>query len=765
MNQYMADRKTKRLLQKEIDEKDAELQRLRVELDAAKAQPLLPQQDSTFDPPVSSQQRVDEVEAELEALRRSFAADDEDDLVDLHSRADQAQPVHSWSHVPHTSGPTSDGGDTILIHEDDDADVDMARFPSHQLTNSDAMNMGLELQAARAAKSTLLGSFRSANTNALSTFHFADSPAHRQTEPDAASTTSTFQIPDTPQTLYYDISKQLKAATNRAEEAELALTALDVEITNIGFGNPDTDDTLSMVSAIATHFRTARLELERLVPGENTAGFDNPAVLPQLLTKLRQLADRLKAKEAEVRAASDQHHNLKGNFEKAIIAAEKANEEAKRLESALDTAVEESLHVRMRSQELERDLEEKQRNVSSLGVALDKYRSDISRLEALINDLQTEYTSKDEKFEELEARVASETSGRRAAEDSAVQRLARINELESALASSRRCAADLESQLTRLQSSSSTGMENSTAVSSSQQHAIEITALNARISSMATALASANAEVEKLRVTKSKLEERVRSEVDRAAASLQDYVVRSTAKGYEAHKKYVIGAKVRIANWQLEEDDDYEPLGSEDSGCAVRTPRSASSGSAASVRFAEWAEVETVERADEYDEYPEPERNDNDDDGSANESESVSVPGSVEIYRGRSRSRGRTRYKKKPRLVSFEYARRSRGSSLDLDTDTDPDAQATTNLNADADVHVAAGRGLGIKRIMKRRYDSGIGMSPEDERDQMDDGDCVTGSRAGRGVRRMSGMMSPELSSEGDRERGRDRVVDLGMEM
>lgn len=673
MNNYEAEKKTKSALQKEIDVKDAELQQLRAELEATKAQQQ--PQDLMQDVPPSSQQRVDEVEAELEALRQSFAAEDDQDMG-------------SWDHIPRLPGPSSDGGDTILIHEDDDVDP----FPSHQPSHldTDTLTMGLELEAARQAKSSLLGSFRDAHPSF--DFRFADSPARSE------QSITTSRIPDTPSSFYHDLSKQLKETTSRAEDAEVALTALDIEVTNLGFGTPETDDTLTMVAAIATYFREARLELERLVPGETTAGFENPKVLPEIIKKLNLSSQKLKAREADLKASKDQHHNLKGNFEKAIIAAEKANERIKQLEASLDTQVEDTLHIRMRSQQLERDLVEKENDVTALSSALNKYRADITRLEALINDLQADQVAKNEqtasntkehseKIEELEARVASEQIGRRAAEVSAIQRLARINELETSLATSKRNAADLEAQLAILQSSTSI---------SSQQQAAEIGALNARISSLATALASANAEVEKLKVTKGKLEERVRSEVEQGAKAvegLQEQLIKTLMRGNEARKRYVNGAKVRIANWELDDEREFSSDGamSEDGG--LRTP------SSASVRFAEWAEVETIDRVEGSQEQ----------EATAEESGSESVPGSVEVQRGRGRYR-------KPRLVSYENARRPE-----------------------------AGLGIGqeVQKGRKRRYDSGIGMSPSEEYEDVVDDEGLPMQE-----RKRTGMLTPDLSSD-----------------
>lgn len=697
MNNYEAEKRTKSALQKELIDKEAELKQMRAELEAAKAQQLQPPE--SHQPPPSSQQRVDEVEAELEALRQSFSAVEDDN-------ATQLDPI-SWDHVTRTHGPSSDGGDTIMIHEDEDADPfpTSHRQPSRNVGDSDAVTMGLELEAARQAKSNLLGSFRDQAVNTSFDFDFADTPVRPQQQ-SVHMQSSTFRIPETPKSFYHDASKRLKEATTRAEEAEVALTALDIEITNLGFGNTNKDDTMAMVTAIADHFRTARLELERLVPGETTTGFNNPSVLPEILKKTRLLADKLKSKENELKSSKDQHHNLKNNFEKAIIAAEKANERIKQLESTLDSTTEETLHARMRSQQLEHDLSEKEKDITSLSNALNKYRSDISRLENLITTMQQEYDSNNQtrgKVEELEARVASEITGRRAAEISAVQRLQRMNELETSLATSKRHAADLESQLSSLQSSDLT---------SSQHHAENVTNLNARISSLATALASANAEVEKLKIVKCKLEERVRSEVAKGAEAVetfQEQLIRTVMKGNEARKRYVNGAKVRIANWEMDDERDLSSDGftmvEDGSGSdGSRTPNSL-------VKFAEFAEVETFETGEAMSESVE----------MGEESGSESVPGSVEVKRGRGR------YRKVPRLVTYDQARRSRSGScsgLGIGQDAMPNS--------------------GVKRG-KRRYDSGIGMGSEDDFEIYDE------ARAGAAQAR-NGMMTPELSSDGDAE-------------
>ena len=616
LNAYESEKKSSTVLQKELDEKEAELQRLRKEIEEARnAQSGLIESQP---PPPSSQARADEIEAELEILQKSFSSSQ--------GGASVVPPIE-WNNVPHLPGPDSDSGDTIPIFEDDDVDSfhSSHRQPSQEI-QTEVSAMSIELEAAKEAKSSFLESFRDQGVNTSFDFDFADSPARSQ---QASQTTD--RIPET-QLSFVDVKKQLNEATSRAEEAEVALTALDIEISELGFGNV-TDDTLTMVAAISSHFRTARLELERLLPGEISSGFVPPRILPEILLKTKTLSDRLKIRENDLKAAKDQHRNLKNNFEKAIVAAEKANERIKKLEGTIDTSSEDTLHIRMYNQELERDITEKEKDITSLSNALNKYRNDITRLENLINTLQSEYELKTQTNEELEARVASETTGRRAAEVSAVQRLARINELENNLANTRRQVADLEARL------------SASSVSPNE----EITFLNGRISNLATSLATANAEVDRLRTTKARLEERVRAEAEQGAhavETLQEQLIRTVMRGNEAKKKYVNGSKIRIANWELSEDISSDG--------ATYVEQSSPSSRRSSVKFAEYAEVEVFERDSPH--------NSQEVEADADESGSESVPGSVEVYRGRGK------YRKTPKLVTYDQAKRGHAKKRKYDS-------------------------------------------------------------------------------------------------
>ena len=646
VNSYEADKRGTALLRHEIKKKDAELQKLKTELDDSKAAKTT--QETSEADSKATQTRVAEIEEELETLRRSFS---------LSATANVEE--ETWDHVPRKSnGPGSEGGDTILIYEDDADPYQQQEEQANVQDQVDAAIMGLELESARQAKQSMLSSFSRNNRSFDTQLDFADSPSKSH------DTTHPANIPATPRTLYHNLSKQLKAATSRAEDAELALTALEGEVRALGFNHPTNIAASASLTTLADHFRTIRLDLERLMPGETTLSFQNSELFPELMRKFKGLIERLHSRDVELKSLRNQERSLKGNFDHALVAADKADAKIKSLEKALDEMAESSMESRIRAQELERQRNEKSKDVEKLQVALQKYRDEVDRLETLIGKVETEHKDvmqqvKDEsataweRVEDMSAKVSAEETGRRKAEESAVSRLKRIQDLETSLTQARENAEKVQERL-------ATGEQHS------KNHIEEVTALNSRISGLSTALASANAEVDKLRQINGRLEQQYRTEVaqgEKAVSRMHEELIRAATRITEAGKGYKRGSKVRLANWELESDDfpvDEEGVREGEGG--LLTPGS-------TVRFADYSEVE--------DQMAERERGRSEDaDGDGFESGSESLPASVEIRRGKHG---------KPRSL-------------------------TPALAVKPAMSVKTKRG-------KRRYDSGIGMSPLGESD------------------------------------------------
>lgn len=543
MNEYESERKDKAKLEKEVQKKDEELKRLREELEQSRQG-----NAHNVDDESSSSQHIDEVEAELEALRQSFNEVDSLFLDDAFLADEEMEIDWSQVHVAGTPGPRSESGDTICIHEDEDATLDSVPHPRDIQHDVTLLGMALDLESAKKEKRRLFQDVRRHVDAPGTSLSFADSPGRRTD----LSFDSLASLPSPPKDFYHNLSKTLKATTQRAEAAEEAFTVLENEVKALGFPGTDSSDS---ITAIAKSFREARLELEHTMPGETTTGLgENKKLLPELIFKLKTLTRQIGDREAEMKSLREQYRSLRGNFEHAIIAAEKANARTKELEDTLDTASEEMLNIRMRAQQLERDNAEKEKTATRLVDALEKYRVDVSRLEALISEMERDQANLQkehaQQVEDMDAKISAETIGRRAAEDSAIERLSKIKELEAALAAAQTNATSISSQLATLQSST---------LSASESHAHQLGALNTRISSLSTALASANAEVDKLRVTKTKLEARVRSEVEQgqvAVEAMQAEVERALIKASERRKGYVRGAKVRVANSEIEFEDE-----------------------------------------------------------------------------------------------------------------------------------------------------------------------------------------------------------------
>jgi peptidoglycan hydrolase CwlO-like protein len=603
MNEYEAERKDKARLEREVGEKDEELKKLRGELESRRGDTHEEQED------VESSQQIDEVEAELEALRRSFNEFDyppaEDGIMEDNDIA------IDWSQLQNTrpANPQQSTTSTILIHEDATALPPLS--PTFQ-PDIHLLSVALELESAKKEKRRLFHSVRRHIDAPGTSLSFADSPGRSQLSFDSLAS-----LPSPPGDFYQNLSKTLKATTARAETAEEALMMLEEEVKGLGFPG---DNGSEAVGEVARHFREARLELERAIPGETSIGFENEGVLPALLGKLKGLLRGMGEREAELRSLREQHRSLKGNFEHAIRGVEREGVKVKELEEAIERASGECLFVRMRVQEVEGEVREREASIERLVQALERYRGDVRRLEGLISGMEAEaqvvVSEHAQTVSDLEAKITAETTGRRAAESSAVERLARITELEAALTSANDSALKIDAQLHRLQRST---------IATVESHGQQLGSLNARIASLGTALASANAEVDKLKVIKGKLEGRVRFEVEQGQGvveAMQGEVERALIKASERRKGYVRGAKVRVANSEIEMGE--EDLGSD--GVGPMTPASL-------VRF-----VDVEER-----------------DGEGH------VEGSVEVRRGKMRGLGLRRGKGKG-------GRRSYDSGIGMDT-------------------------------------------------------------------------------------------------
>ena len=529
-NQHYSDKKSKAELQRQLDQKNKELQNLKEELEASKLREASILHSDLF----GSQERISQLEDEVAELTQRSERDD----TGLGS-----------------SSPQFDDDCGFQIYEDESINKE------NEGEEEDDVTVDLELESARQAKEEL---FRSSQSFTNLVVQFEDSPVR--------SSNARQSTLATPRVDSHDLSKEINAAINRAEEAEVALQAMTTEIKSLGFPYTSNENASEFLSSIKSHFHDMRFELERTVPGESTISFHNARLMPEILSKLKIVASQLRGREAELRSMREQQRSLRGNFDHALIATEKATAQVKELEDIIDKNAEEMLEQRMRCQALEREAKEHGKNNQSLITAIEKYRQEVKRLEDLVELIELEQASRlqdvrtattaefSQQLSDMDANVASETRGRRAAEESAVERLRKINDLESELSRARQESEDVNEQLQSLEEQHS---------ASTRAHEEEITA--------------ADTQIEKLTNHIGKLETLYRNEVERGAQYADQRnrdLLRAATVSAEEKKKYIRGSKVRLANWELESDDlPSDPI------VGPMTPSSI-------VRFSEFSEME-----------------------------------------------------------------------------------------------------------------------------------------------------------------------------
>ncbi|KAI4231564.1 MAG: hypothetical protein LQ349_005523, partial [Xanthoria aureola] len=310
--------------------------------------------------------------------------------------------------------------------------------------------------------------------------------------------------------------------------------------------------------------RSARLQFERIFPGETTIGLDisDPEAFIQTMISraksLKKAIDRIE-KELPVKEAS--RINMKNNFDRALTQLEhirtqiridraKIEEEKDRARTAefeistLEARVE---NAESKANELKKQRDDNQRSVERLQDAIDHYRSETEDLtrtvlqmessqEADMATLRSEYQASnaaslvardvfyEDKVSDLQAEVDSEKLGRLKAEESAVKRRDRIGELENRQAELRGTINQKQAIIRQLE----TQIEQT-----ESGHENEVGQLNVRIGELVSNISSVNAELAKVRQKCTRLSKVVEQEQAaglKAVESMQTEVKQCTKK-------------------------------------------------------------------------------------------------------------------------------------------------------------------------------------------------------------------------------------------
>lgn len=457
-----------------------------------------------------------------------------------------------------------------------------AQLPDHH-QEAELRRLELDLEAARKEKKNLFDAWR-ANVTSL----------------DGTAVGNNLRQSSPPPEFFDQIVPTLTSALARASDATSSLESVKQELSTLGFSGSSPGE---IISEMSSRFRTARIELERAVPGE-TGLHDGKSTLGALVKRVESLVKDLSNERADHDGSLGREQALRGQFNELSARHEAASKKAQDLE----VSAKDMLHMRMRMRKMEQEGEKKDFGIQRLNAALEQYREDVKNLEALVSSLEEENTASKkqhiQQVSELESKISDEEKARRAAESTVERRDAHIRELNQTIEHNRIRTCDLMTsiesltkerqsaidEITNLKRESARQLQNhgqeieclekghQSAIASLEQktaeqhqhHEQEIGTMNVRISEFNTALEGARAEAEKLGRGNAVLEEQLQLEVEERDNLINRWIAdqeRSFAMMKETANAERRKAKVRSSNYELlktkEPQSDSSVTGSE----------------------------------------------------------------------------------------------------------------------------------------------------------------------------------------------------------
>ncbi|KAI4869862.1 hypothetical protein F4820DRAFT_470732 [Hypoxylon rubiginosum] len=330
-----------------------------------------------------------------------------------------------------------------------------------------------------------------------------------------------------------DVEAHLNSVLQALSDRTAALLDLNTSLSALGFAGRDAGE---VVASLAGAFRSARLELEYLTPGELTLPLSSRGaeVLDLVLARLRDLARRVKEDEEAI----DEYHALELSLRQQLGARVDATD---------------GLQAKLR--ERDETIADLQVSVERLKGAAESYQRDVAELEALVQRLERE-------GRDAEAELQSEVRGTRA--ELAASRT-RAADLEARLADVRAQAEACRAQLASLQRRRASEVK-----ALNKYHGTALAVRDARVAELrrgiedaARSLHESHAAVQQLRVENLGLGRRADGERRRAKEAVDamraelERVVRMGAEFLEATpRKTTRSSSSKRASSAAEEDDD-----------------------------------------------------------------------------------------------------------------------------------------------------------------------------------------------------------------
>ncbi|KAK7966673.1 glycolipid 2-alpha-mannosyltransferase [Apiospora aurea] len=228
-----------------------------------------------------------------------------------------------------------------------------------------------------------------------------------------------------------DLEAHLDGVLQSLADRTAVLQDLNASLGALGFRGGDAGE---IVASLASAFRSARLELEYLTPGEITLPLSSRGaeVLDLVLTKLRDLARKTREHEDAI----DEYHELELSLRQQLGARV----------GAMDNLRRDLAQGAAQLREKDARIEELDVSVDRLRSAIDDYRRDVGELEALVQRMEADAdearTAALDDMEQQFQQQKAETAGRHGAA---------VRELEIRLAAVASQTAALRTQLADVQ--------------------------------------------------------------------------------------------------------------------------------------------------------------------------------------------------------------------------------------------------------------------------------------------------------------------------
>ncbi len=248
--------------------------------------------------------------------------------------------------------------------------------------------------------------------------------------------------PDAAVTPHSDIEGRLAMVLQMLSDRTAALFELDKSISGLGFQGSDASE---IVASLSSAFRSARLELEYLSPGESTLPLTSAgaAILDLILDRLRDLAK--KGREAD--DTIDEYHSIELSLRQQLTA---------RVE-AMDTLNKEVNRMEAVGREKDERIIDLEVGLERLKGAVQRYTRDVSELEGLVQRMERELeASSTERKQDAEAyeQVTKEHA------EALAQKTSAISDLEAKLSTAVDQTSTLQAQLASVQAAHTKTIED-----------------------------------------------------------------------------------------------------------------------------------------------------------------------------------------------------------------------------------------------------------------------------------------------------------------